>query len=158
MTSATPTAEAKIWFLDNLAQVHVSGEETGGAYGLVAMRGRSGDMPPLHVHRRDDELFYVIDGRVVLHLPERTIVLGPGESFLAPKNVPHAYRIDSDEATWLVAFSPAGFERFVEEVGSPAEGDTLPPPGRPHDPEALAAGAARYGIEILGPPGTLPGD
>ncbi len=159
MTAATePTAARAIWFLDNLARIHVSGEETAGAYGLVEMRARRGDMPPLHVHHRDDEAFYVIDGRVVLHLPGRTIELERGDSFLAPKDVAHAYRVESDEATWLVAFSPAGFERFVEEVGDPAESDTLPPSGRPHDAEVLVTRAARYGIEVLGPPGTLPGD
>ena len=145
-----------IWFLDNHARVHVRGEATGGAYAIVEMQGREGDMPPLHVHHRDDELFYVVDGRLSVHLPGRTVELSPGQSFLAPKGTPHMYRVESAQATWLVVTSPSGFERFVEEVGEAAKRPTLPPRGRHHDGELIAARASRHGIEVVGPPGTLP--
>ena len=56
-------------------------------------------MPPLHVHRRDDETFYVLEGELTLFVPGEQIVLGPGQAALAPRDVPHAYRVESDEAT-----------------------------------------------------------
>src|SRR5262245_62090568 len=57
--SSTTTTEA-IWFIDNLARVLVDGDASGGTLAVVEVEGRRGDMPPLHVHRREDEVFYVL--------------------------------------------------------------------------------------------------
>ena len=154
--SATAASE-RIWFLDNLARVHLDGARTGGAYSLVEMHGPPGDTPPLHVHRREDEAFHVLEGRLRLFVGDDVIDVGPGESAIAPAGVPHVYRVESQEpARWLVVCSPAGFEDFVREVGEAAEDDALPPRGRPFDAATLTESAGRHGIEILGPPGALP--
>jgi quercetin dioxygenase-like cupin family protein len=133
-------------FLDNVARVHVDGDASGGAYGLVEMTGPAGDMPPVHVHHRDDEAFYVLEGRLTLFVGEQTTELEAGACALAPRGVPHTYRAGTDGARWLVAGSPAGFETFVREVAAA--------PGA--DPSTVAELAARHGIELLGPPGKLP--
>jgi hypothetical protein len=70
--------------------------------------------------------------------------------------VPHAYRVESEEARWLVISTPAGFDAFVREVAEPAPAEELPPAGRQFDPTAVAQSAAKVGIEILGAPGALP--
>ena len=145
-----------LWFIDNLVRVHVRGEDTDGRHALVELTGRRGDMPPLHVHQREDETFYVLDGALSVHLPGHSAEVGTGSAFVAPHGVPHAYRVESETARWLVACTPAGFDALVLETSEPAQADELPPPGRHHDVEALAAAAARHGIELLGPPGTLP--
>lgn len=150
-------APQPLWFLDNLAYVHIDGEQVAGAYGLCEMVGRSGDMPPLHIHQRDDETFYVLEGELSLFVGEQRLSLTPGRAALAPRGVPHVYRVESEAARWLTVNSPAGFERFIRATGSAAESDGLPPAGPPPDPAALAQAAAEYGIELLGPPGTLPG-
>jgi mannose-6-phosphate isomerase-like protein (cupin superfamily) len=136
--------------------VQIDGEQTGEAYNLVELSARSGDMPPLHVHHRDDETFYVLEGEMTLFLGDRLIAVSHGQAALAPRDVPHTYRVESEQARWLVIKSPAGFERFVRTAGEPAPSDELPPPGRPFDPAASAQTAAEYGIDILGPPGMLP--
>jgi quercetin dioxygenase-like cupin family protein len=145
-----------LWFIDNLVHVHVDGETSGGSLALIDERGRRGNMPPLHVHRRDDETFFVLDGEVTLFVGDEQIVLGAGQSALAPRDVPHAYRVESDEARWLVITTPAGFDAFVREVADPAPADELPPGERPVDPAFLGRAAAKVGIEILGAPGALP--
>ena len=146
-----------IWFIDNLARVLVDGDASGGAIAVVELSGRMGDMPPLHVHHADDETFVVIEGALSLFLPGgRRIDLAAGEAAFAPKGVPHAYRVESEEARWLGIAAPAGFDSFVRTAGEPAERAELPPPGREHDPAQLGAIAAEHGIELLGPPGTLP--
>jgi AraC-like DNA-binding protein len=116
----------------------------------VSSCGRRGDMPPLHVHERDDETFYVIDGELSLFVGGQQLILGAGQAALAPRAVPHAYRVESEEARWLLVTTPAGFESFVREVAEPAPADELPPAGRPQDPAVLAQAAAKIGIEILG--------
>src|SRR5918992_372628 len=156
-TAAPPGRTQPLWFIDNLVHIHVDGATSGGALALLDERGRRGDMPPLHVHRRDDETFYVLEGEVTLFVGSEQIVLGPGQSVLAPRDVPHAYRVESEEARWLVITTPAGFDDFVREVAEPAPADELPPGERPVDPAFLAQAVAKAGIEILGPPGALPG-
>jgi quercetin dioxygenase-like cupin family protein len=152
---ATPRPEPR-WFIDNLVRIHVSGDDTDGRYAIVEAVGREGDMPPLHVHNRDDEVFHVLEGRLTVHLPGEHLELGAGDTFRAPHGIPHVYRVASTTARWLVFCTPAGFDRFVLEMSEPAPGEELPPAGRPQDPAALAEAGARHGIELLGPPGTMP--
>jgi quercetin dioxygenase-like cupin family protein len=143
-TKTTPGVEP-LWFIDGLVHIHVSGEETDGQYSLLENHVPQGDMPPLHVHHEEDEV-----------LPGREIRLAAGETFRAPRGIPHTYRVESPTARLLVFCSPARFDGFVRAVSEPAPAEELPPRGRPIDPESFAATAAEYGIELLGPPGALP--
>ena len=147
MPEATTTAPAELDFLGSRARILCDAAQTGGRLGVVDMvEVPAGHMPPLHVHRDEDEAFYVVAGEVTLHLPGREIRVGPGDLAVAPRGVPHAYRVGPEPARWLVMSTPAGFERFVAAVAECEDFD----PGR------LAAIAAEHSIEILGPPGTLP--
>jgi quercetin dioxygenase-like cupin family protein len=107
----------------------------------------AGQMPPLHVHHTHDEGFYVFSGEVTLYMPGDRLTLRRGDFFLAPRGIPHTYRVSEDgPASWLVSSHPAAFEQFVARVGALDE----------QDPETVTAVAAEFGIEILGPPGTMP--
>ena len=156
-TDPLPSAQP-LWFVDNLVYVHVEGEQSGGAFSLHETWGARGNMPPLHVHHRDDETFYLLDGELRLFLGDREIVLAPGRATLAPRGVPHTFRVESDGARWLVINSPAGFEQFVRAASEPAPRAELPPAGGHRDPAELAKAAADQGVEILGPPGMLPAE
>jgi mannose-6-phosphate isomerase-like protein (cupin superfamily) len=148
-----------IWFLDTLVRVHARGGQTGGRLGLVECVAPPGHQPPPHVHHREDEGFYVLEGELTLHVDDGAVTLGPGAFCNAPRGVPHTFRVTSDApARWLVVSSPAGFEAFVTEYGEPAAAEELPVLDGPPDVERLVAVAARHGIEILGPPGMLPRD
>jgi quercetin dioxygenase-like cupin family protein len=155
-TTPTDVAVQPLWFLDNLAYVHVDGEQTADEMSLVELAGRRGDMPPLHVDHRNDETLYLIAGRITFFVGDREIALSKGQAAVAPRGVPHAYRIESEQARWLVINNPAGFERFLRAASEPAPADELPPSGRPVDSDAVVQLAAEYGIEVLGPPGTVP--
>lgn len=145
MTTRTPAADLE--FLGARARILADGESTAGAFGLIDMiEVPPGQMPPLHVHHNEDEGFFVISGEVTVFLPDRQIHCRPGDFVLAPRGVPHAYRVGETTARWLVLSAPAGFERFVAAVGAAAQ----------VDPASLTAIAADHDIEILGPPGTLP--
>jgi quercetin dioxygenase-like cupin family protein len=153
MTTATVDA---LWFINDLARIHLTGERVGGRLSVVEFSAPAGDMPPLHRHQREDELFYVLEGQVTIHQPGRRTVAEAGNSVLAERGVPHAYEVSKDgPARFLVIATPAGFEEFVAQVSRPAEAVRLPDPSAP-DAEKLAAIAARFGIDLLGPPGTLP--
>ena len=158
MSAQTVQRSAPLWFMDGLAHVRVSGEETDGRYAVLEILVPEGDMPPLHVHHEEDEVFHILDGEVTMFLPGTEVSLATGETFRAPHGVPHTYRVESPSARWLVFCAPARFDAFVRAVSDPAPAEELPPPGRPFDPEQFAATAAEYGIELLGPPGALPED
>lgn len=153
MTTATSDA---IWFMNDLARIALHGDQVGGRFSIVDFTAPPGDMPPLHRHDREDELFYVVDGRLAVHQPGRRAEGEVGSALFAERGVPHAYEVLGDQpARFLVVATPAGFEDFVAEVARRAEALRLPDPSEP-DPEKMAAVARRYGIELLGPPGTLP--
>jgi hypothetical protein len=91
-----------------------------------------------------------------LHTPDGAVELGRGDAAMGPRGVPHAYRVESESARWVVATNGGGFASFVEATSVPAEGDGYAPPELMATPERLGAEAAARGIEILGPPGLLP--
>ena len=156
MSTPTTTEPQTLWFIDTVARVLVDGEETNGNYSVVDSVGPQGNMPPLHVHEREDEVFHVVEGQLTVFLPGEQVELNVGDTLRAPCGVPHTYRVESDTCRWLVFCQPAGFEEFVRAVSEPAPSSELPPPDRPHDLDAIAAAAAAAGIELLGPPGALP--
>jgi quercetin dioxygenase-like cupin family protein len=134
-------------FLGCSVRILASGDTARSEIGIVDMiEVPAGHMPPLHVHHNEDEAFYLLQGEATLYMPGEQLTLRPGDYFTAPRGVPHSYRVGDAPARWLIISSPAGFERFVAEV---AEGAIA-------DPAELVEAAARYDIEIIGPPGTLP--
>jgi quercetin dioxygenase-like cupin family protein len=146
-TALTPITAEELNFLGSRCRILATSESTDGEYGLVDMiEVAAGDMPPLHVHHTHDEGFLLLEGQLSLFLPDREVALRPGEFVLAPRGIPHTYQVGDSPTRWLVLSTPAGFEGFVADVAALD----------PVTPQALAATGAVYGIEILGPPRTMP--
>jgi quercetin dioxygenase-like cupin family protein len=144
-----------IWFIANLAEVLEDRDD----YSLVRMHLPAGDMPPLHVHEREDETFYVLSGSMTLWVgDEPPVTLAPGSYALAPRGVPHTYKAGPDGAVGLVSSLGGGFAAFLREAGTPALRPELPVLDGPPDADRLARVAAAHGITLLGPPGALPSD
>jgi quercetin dioxygenase-like cupin family protein len=126
------------WYL-----AHVRGRHTNDRFALTEVSAPAGDMAPLHVHRRDDETCYVLDGELTLHVGDDVVTAGPGVCVHAPRNVPHTYEVTSaGPARWLIVSSPAGSESLIERMGAMS-------------PERLFVD---HGIELLERPQPLPGD
>ena len=145
-----------LWWIGMLATIKATKEQTGGRYTLVEILAPDGFASPLHVHHSEDEGFYILEGEMTFYVGDQTIKARPGSFLFGPKDVPHAFRVDSGPARMLFIFSPAGMEGFIRESSEPARSLSIPPqPEEPPDEaemERLAALAARYGGEILGPP------
>ena len=131
-------------------------EESNDSLGIVELTGTRGEMPPLHIHHREDEAFVVLEGELTVYTPGESVTLRAGDAVFAPKGVPHAYRVESERARWLGVSNPAGLASFVLAASDPAEANDLPPADRPVDMERLLAAAEAHGIEIVAPPGTMP--
>jgi quercetin dioxygenase-like cupin family protein len=145
-----------IWFLDCLVRDLSPDTAPDASYAMLELSAPPGSQPPPHIHHDEDEGFYVLDGEITLFDPEGEATLRPGEHLTTPRGVPHTFRAGPDGVRALVVSAPAGFAQFVRELGVPAEWDELPILDGPPDLVALTEVAARYGIEFVGPPGTLP--
>jgi quercetin dioxygenase-like cupin family protein len=140
------------WFLQNRMTVKATAETTGGAYGLVESWIAAGASPPLHIHRYEDEAFWVLEGRVRFRCGDEDIVVGSGSFVFLPRDVPHTFVVEGeDDAHILTLLTPGGGEWFFIDGGRAPEGPGLPPPGPP-DIEKLRRVAPLYGSEIVGPP------
>jgi quercetin dioxygenase-like cupin family protein len=129
--------------LGDAVHITLRGEDTGGAYALVEIEARPGCGPPLHVHRREDEAFFVLEGEFEFTVAGGAIRAGEGAAIFGPRGVPHTFRcVGPRPGRLLATLSPPGFEEFFEEVQALAKKG--PPP-----PQAAAEIAARYGVDFL---------
>jgi quercetin dioxygenase-like cupin family protein len=121
----------------------VCGQDSAGLFVLEnTFQSRGG--PARHLHYKQDEWFYVVQGPFVFEVGQERFALHPGDSLLAPRMVPHvwAYTGSSGPGRILVAFTPAGsMEAFFREA---TKADAMPP----QDPGLWRA----HGMELLGPP------
>lgn len=143
-----------VWFLRNHTTVKATAESTGGAYGLVETLAAPGFSPPLHVHHREDEAFWILEGEMSMRCGDRTFRARAGAFVFLPRDVPHTFVVEGDApARMLTLLSPGGFEAMFVEGGRPAEHEGLPA-AAPTDVEALRRITERFGAEIVGPPMT----
>lgn len=119
--------ERSYWYGPNLATILVSAEETNGAFSLLKIQQRKGFAPPLHVHEREDESNYILEGEVMYQIGEQTIIASAGDYVYLPKNIPHTFNLISETATTLLFITPGGFEEMFITCGRKAERLELPP-------------------------------
>ncbi len=135
-----------------IVTILLDGEATGGAYVFSDELTDPGGGPPLHVHEREDEAFFILEGRFEFRVGEQTFTAGPGDFLLAPRGVPHTFRnVGSSPARKLALAWPAGLERFFLEIGQPV---VAAAPASPPDAYAMARfveAVAKYGMTMLAP-------
>ena len=135
-------------------RILATGEQTGGAYALSEARVLPGGGPPPHIHRREDEAFFVLEGEITFMLGDRKVVAKPGAFVQGPRGILHAFKNESHApARMLILVTPPGFDKFLAEMAHPVPAFESPPtPVTPEDIQKLLAIAPKYGIEILPPP------
>ncbi len=126
----------------------VSGKDNGGALcifeGVATRKGG----PRLHVHREQDETFYVLDGRFRVQVGDVTFDLSAGDCVFAPRAVPHTFaHIGDGSGKMMVVFQPAGrMEAYFEELGKIKSAPT---------DDALKKMFSDHGMDVVGPPLTV---
>ncbi len=129
----------------------VTGEESGGAYFVMEAWVPAGGGPGPHIHTREDETFYVLEGEIEFLLGADLVVAGPGDFVNVPRGVVHRFRNAAAEtARVLLTFTPAGIEGFFRETLDPAPNEGQDAPEN-HDEVGAryAAAAARYGMTFV---------
>src|SRR3954468_16864884 len=111
------------WFGPNRMIVKATAASTNGGFGLVESWVPAGSSPPLHVHRREDESFFVLEGEVLFRCGDEDIKAGPGSYVFAPRDVPHTFLVLGNEtAHMLTLLTPGGGEGFFLDAGRTPEG------------------------------------
>lgn len=155
MTSGTITGKELFWFNNTLVAIQISSHAGADGICVVEHRMPHGDSAPLHVHRNEDEVFHVLEGRLRFQIDGHERIVVAGETVIAPKGLPHTYRVESPEgARSLTITRGSDFETMLRQASRPAERPELPPQTEP-TPEIIAALVqlcANNGIDIVGPP------
>ncbi len=148
-----PSDEGRaVWFTNNRITIKATAEDTGGAFGLWESFVPPGSSPALHVHHREEETFWVLEGRLTIRCGDETFSAGPGSMAVLPRDVPHTFVAEgATPAHLLTLATPGGIEGYFVAAGRPAENDGLPP-AEPPDIELLQRFSTDFGFEIVGPP------
>ena len=112
--------------LGGLVTIRAAAGDTNGSLAVVEERTSHGYATPPHVHHREDETLFVIDGVVEYTVDDRVATATAGEAAFLPRGRPHHFTVVSDEAHFLVIITPGGFERFFGEVSPPATAADAP--------------------------------
>lgn len=141
-----------VWYNGSLMTFLATGEDTHGQFASIEAVGRRGNDAPPHIHHREDEIFYVLEGEVDFSVSDRTIKGKPGTMVFLPRDVRHSFTIESEQYRMLILVAPAGFEAWFREFSVPAPAMTLPPADEPEyrDVQSMLEAAPRYGLEFVG--------
>jgi quercetin dioxygenase-like cupin family protein len=149
-TIRTPGMGRTVAVVGDVYRFLATGEDTNGTYALWEALVPPGGGSPPHVHRREEEGFYVLDGEITFTVNGERVVATAGTFANMPVGTPHSFKNESSKpAKMLISVAPAGLERMFFEVGVPlVEGTTTALPPTEDEINRLLAVAPNYGIEI----------
>lgn len=159
-TNATQTLQPKVvrrdegdarWWFNNLAVIKATAADTGGQLTIVEITESPGVEGPLHVHHREDEGFWILEGSATFEIGGMTFEAHAGDYVFGPRDIPHRYSVGAEGCRMLFLMTPGGFENLVIAMSRPAESRTVAPPSEEEpDWEQVAAVAEAHGAELLG--------
>jgi len=148
-----PGAGKKVSVAGDVYTLKIGGGQTSNAFAMFEFHVPTGGGPPPHIHSREDEAFYILEGELRLDVDGQSIIAPQGSFVIACKGSKHFFRNDAAApARTLTLVWPAGFENFLFEAGQ--EVDERDPAAIPMTPEALhkmVEVASKYGIQIFPP-------
>ena len=136
----------------DLIRFLITGEQTGGAFFMAEVSVAPGRGTPPHIHRREEETFYVQQGTLTVQVGGKTLIASPGDLVCLPRGVAHCFQNNGDmNAKFLVVAAPAGLEKFFEEAFYPEADCPDAPPMTEAFLGRLLAAAPKYGLEFAPP-------
>jgi len=149
-TLKKPSEGRTIAVVGDVYRFLATGDDTNGKYSQWEAIVPPGGGPPPHVHSREEEGFYILQGEITLQVGEERIVAAAGTFANMPVGMPHSFKNESTRpARMLISVAPAGLEKMFFEVGQPvAQGAVTAPPPAKEEIEKMLSVAPKYGIEI----------
>lgn len=140
----------RIWIVGDTMTLKATGPATDGRLLLLENLTAPGGGPPPHIHTREDEFFYVLDGTFEIRIGDELHTLGAGGFAFVPRGTVHDFRNTGEQpARILVGFTPAGMEGFFRESGRPATDDGPAPPLDDDEIARTIAAAQTYGLRAV---------
>lgn len=150
MVAGATEGEAR-WWLASLAVIKASAADTGGQMSIIEVTEPPNTDVPLHVHHREDEGFWILEGSATFQIGDEVVEASAGDFLFGPRDIPHKYSTGSSGCRLLFILTPGGFEELVTAMSVPADSRTLPPPSDEEPDWELVTSVARaYGAELLG--------
>jgi mannose-6-phosphate isomerase-like protein (cupin superfamily) len=147
--------DASTWYMGSLVTFLAESRDTGGSFTLLEATMKPGNEPPPHVHEREDELFYVLDGAFDVFVGDDAFQLRAGGCVFMPRLRPHGFIIRSARFRMLALFQPGGIDGYFRSMSdSPAAELDLPSGAITYataDMEPVVQDFADYGVRILSP-------
>jgi quercetin dioxygenase-like cupin family protein len=155
--AATQVVNAPTYlFMGVTMTIHLSGAQTGGELSLI-----EGAMPPggdggLHIHTLEDETLHLLDGELHVTIGDRHFAMKAGDTYFAPRNVPHRLRnLGSMTSRALLINTPGTFDQFIQQAGVPFDaGEASSGTPSPEQLQKILAMAESFGVKVLAPPGS----
>ena len=150
----TTSLELSRWYMGMLLTNLAAKQDTNQAFSLLEATLEPGNEPPPHVHSREDELFYVLEGEFDVYVGEEAYQAKTGECVFLPKLKPHAFLIRSPRLRVLILYAPGGLEKAFQRLSSPAQKLELPDGATTYsmsDSEQTARRFGEYGVRLLAP-------
>lgn len=136
----------KVDWLHSTYTVLLTPKESNGAIGVFEGLEAPNSGPPRHIHHKEDETFYIVEGEVTFWVAGETFTRNAGEMAFVPRGTEHTFHVESDHtARMLTIMTPGGFESFFAEMAR----DNLQ---IPDDMPRIAEIAQWYNLEFTGPP------
>jgi mannose-6-phosphate isomerase-like protein (cupin superfamily) len=140
----------RIWIVGDTMTFKSTSESTGGSLLLFENLTVAGGGPPPHIHTREDEFFFVLEGTFEIRIGDEVHALGPGGHAYVPRGTVHNFRNTAETPSRiLVGFTPSGMEGFFRESGRPATDDGPAPPVDEDEVVRTMTAAPRYGVEAV---------
>lgn len=150
MSTRKEEGEARWWFA-SLAEIKVTAAQTGGLLSIIEITEPPNAAGPLHVHHREDEGFWILEGSATFEVGDTTIEASVGDFAFGPRDIPHRYTVGDAGCRMLFIMTPGGFEDLIREMSVPANTRTLPPASDEEpDWDHVAAVAKAHECELLG--------
>ena len=151
--------ESTFAYMGSLMTFLAKGSETGGRFALMEFHTKPGNEPPPHVHQREHELYFVLEGRMRFYCEDKTLDIGAGEVAFLPQGKAHAFTCTSDVVRTLIFVQATGkdavgLDSYFLAMGEPATSMVLPESAVTYavdDPERAIRIGALNGIRILSP-------
>lgn len=141
-----------LWVLGDLYTFKATGKQTNGTFTVIDQIIQPQNGPPPHIHHREDETFYVLEGKFSFLCGDKQRVLEAGSFIYIPKGTIHTFKnINEQQGRLLVTITPAGLEDFFYSIGTPAAGMATPPDFDPAVIDKLMKLANKYQMDIILP-------
>ena len=149
-TVVQPGQARPCWVLTDLVSTYLTARQTNQAYSVIESLVQPGGGPPPHIHHREDELFYILEGTFGMVLGEETFTASANQSLFLPRGIVHTFKNIGDKPGRILTIAlPGGFENMLAEASIPCTDPAAVPAVTEQSIARLQAACTEHGLDLL---------